>query len=124
MIIPGTFCSTFDNSGVLTLACISLLRNTSKKGATICDSFVAAVKSINPKKKKIKFKKGSVCLALIIKLNRNICRWNKYYIKSEKIGVIIVNKEMMPLSKRLFGVVFRELWSISPKVMLLAELII
>lgn len=74
MIISNSRCKVFDNSGVLIISCISLTKNVPKKGANLLDTFIGSAKYINSKKKKNKFKKGSICSALVIKTSRNFLR--------------------------------------------------
>lgn len=125
MLIVNSRCNVFDNSGVLVISCVSLTRNVSKKGSNLTDFFVSSVKFVNSKKKLLKFSKGSLCLSLVIKIARNYLRnCGFFYIKSDYNGVILITKEGMPVSKRIFSFVFSEIKSKFFKVALLALFLI
>lgn len=125
MIIINTRCKVFDNSGVLVLSCISLTKNVSKKGASLMDVFIGSAKYLNLKKKKNKFTKGSICIALVIKISRNFLRkWGHFYLKSDFNGVVLMNSEGTPIAKRFFSFVFNEFRFKFIKVALLALFLI
>jgi ribosomal protein L14 len=110
MIIVNSKCNVYDNSGVLRVSCISLTRNVSKKGSSLCNIFVSSVKRVNLKKKNLKFLKGSICYSLLIKIARNYLRnFGFFYLKSDNNGVVLVTKEGVPVAKRFFSFSFFEI---------------
>ena len=125
MLLTYSNVKVFDNSGVFFVSCISLLGFSRKKGATIGEYFVASIKKINTKKKKLKLQKGSICLVLVIKIARNIKRFGNYYIKSDLNGVILLNADKLPVATRFFGFLFQEIKYLKFfKVALLANILI
>ena len=125
MLLQSSFCQVFDNSGIFFISCISLLKNSKKIGATICEFIVASVKFINSKKINLKYKKGNICKVLIIKLARNVKRFSNLYIKSDNNGVIIVNTERLPVATRFYSILFKEVRERNYiKIALLADILI
>jgi large subunit ribosomal protein L14 len=125
MLFSSSRIRIFDNSGFTSVSYISGFGSKKKKGSTVGDFFIASVKKLNLKKKKSKYKKGSLSLFLIIKLAKNVKRYGLWYLKSERNGAISLSTEKLPLASRLFGVVYKEIKILKiSKIILLSEILI
>ena len=107
MIFIQTYLKVLDNTGALLVQCIKTLKKTLKKGATIANIILVVVKKLkilrNKHSKKISLKKKFICLGLIVRINRNIYRFNGSFLKFFENSVILLNKQYVPLGSRIFG---------------------
>ena len=113
MIYPGTILSCKDNSGALTLKCISILKSSKKKGVLGGNLLVLSVKTCLKGSKKIQ--KGSLQYGVLIRCKSVWSRLKKNgeYLKFFLNSVVIVSKKnnYNPLGTRVFGPVSREVWT-------------
>lgn len=91
----------FDNSGVRTAKCIKLF-NKNKN----CIFLLVSIKTLRTKQKnKPKIKKGAVVFAYVLKKTIPTSNFSGLKIKTNVNGVILVNKQLQPISSRVIGVV-------------------
>jgi large subunit ribosomal protein L14 len=114
MIQVQTLVTVADNSGVILIRCIRLLRGSKKNSATVGNYIVGAIQKVTQYKyKKNKFKKllkrGEVCKGVVVSINNNISRFKASYIKSTRNAVILVGDNFLPLASRVIGPIFAEL---------------
>lgn len=81
---------------------------------------LVSIKTYNPKKK---IKKGEMHLSIVIRVKRFI-NYNNGYIKFEDNAVVLLNKKLLPLGTRLFGVSIKNIRLINRKVFLMLPYII
>lgn len=125
MLLPSSRINIYDNSKASVVSCISLLRGSKKKGLTVGQLFVGSIKKVNLKNKFFKLKKGSICLILFIKMNRQLKRYGLMYLKTNLNGGILINSDNLPVASRLFGIIYKEIKNLNfLKVALLAEFLI
>ena len=131
MIQVHTMVSVVDNSGVVLIRCIRLLRGSKKNSATIGNYIVGAVQkiTINRSQKRNKLKKmlnrGDICKGLVISINNNIARLHNSYVKASKNAVILVGDNFLPVASRVLGPVFLELRALKHlKILTLASIIV
>jgi len=77
---------------------------------------LVSVKKINIKKlsslkakKKKKYLRGSLSRALVVRTKVNFCRTPGVFIKFDENTVVLVNKNVVPVSNRVYGPILREL---------------
>lgn len=109
MVHFKTKINVVDNSGVLLVKCIKLLKGTKKNSATINSYIVVTVKRSLVRKKKKTIVKGDVFRCLIVLSSTNYNRNYFQYVKSDNNGVILIGENKLPLASRVFGPVFLEL---------------
>lgn len=114
MVHLNTVVQVVDNSGVVVVKCIGLLRGSKKNSATVGNYFVASVKkTLKVKRSRVSTKKlmkpGNICKCLVVCVNNNISRKGSFYFKSDKNSSIIVSDNFMPSYSRIVGPVFQEL---------------
>jgi large subunit ribosomal protein L14 len=118
MIFVSTIVKISDNSGARLAKCIHIYKK--KKFASIGDMILVSIKTYNPKKK---IKKGEMHLSIVIRVKRFI-NYNNGYIKFEDNAVVLLNKKLLPLGTRLFGVSIKNIRLINRKVFLMLPYII
>lgn len=95
-----------DNSGVKFIQCIKSLKKKSSWGNLI----LASVKEIRIKNKvNVKFKKGSIVFAYIIKSKIFLKRKSGMQTNSSKNAAILLNKEFQPVGSRILSFMPNEL---------------
>lgn len=131
MIQVQTSVQVIDNSGVVMIQCIRLLRGSKKNTASVGNYIVGSVKKIFSTKlqKKNKSKKGlsvgDICKALVVCENTFINRLQTVLVRSDKNSVVLVADNYTPIASRVVGPVFLELRGAKQlKVLSLAEIII
>jgi len=118
MILISTILNVSDNSGGRLAKCIHIYKK--KKCGTIGDMILVSIKTYNTKKK---IKKGEMYLSLIIRV-KNFFFYNNSYIKFEDNAIILLNKKILPIGTRLFGVSLRNIRLINRKVYLMLPYIL
>lgn len=131
MIQVHTQVSVIDNSGIMFVRCIRLLRGSKKNRASIGNYVVASVQKVaaTTLKKKNKLKKvltkGDICKGIIVSINNYVSRLQILYVKSSINSIILVGDNFLPLASRIIGPVFIELRRIKQlKILTLANIII
>lgn len=118
MILVSTLLNVSDNSGGRLAKCIHIYKK--KKNAKIGDMILISIKTYNPKKK---IKKGEMYLSLIIRI-KNYFFYNNSYIRFSDNAIVLLNKKILPLGTRLFGLSLRNIRLINRKVYLMLPYII
>jgi len=106
MIQVETFLNVADNSGAKTVQCIKVLGGSKRKYASIGDIIVVAVKDALPTST---IKKGSVEKAVVVRTHKEYRRSDGTYIRFDDNACVIIDANMNPKGKRIFGPVAREL---------------
>jgi large subunit ribosomal protein L14 len=106
MIQVETFLNVADNSGAKTVQCIKVLGGSKRKYAGIGDIIVVAVKDALPTST---IKKGSVEKAVVVRTHKEYRRPDGTYIRFDDNACVIIDANLNPKGKRIFGPVAREL---------------
>ncbi len=118
MISISTILNVSDNSGARLAKCIHIYKK--KKYGTIGDLILVSIKTYNPKKK---IKKGEMHLSLIIRI-KSLFKYNNSFIKFDDNAIILLNKKLLPIGTRLFGLSINNIRLINRKVFLMLPYII
>ncbi len=109
MIQPETKLIVADNTGAKELGVITILGNTSSRGAQIGDIVTASVKLATPNGS---VKRKQVVRAVIVRQTKPFRRADGSYIRFDQNAAVIINKEKtgwVPKGTRIFGPIPREL---------------
>jgi large subunit ribosomal protein L14 len=106
MIQVETFLNVADNSGAKIVQCIKVLGGSKRKYAGIGDIIVVAVKDALPTST---IKKGSVEKAVVVRTHKEYRRPDGTYIRFDDNACVIIDANLNPKGKRIFGPVAREL---------------
>ena len=115
MIQLKTFLLGTDKTAIVKVYCIKVLKSTKTRIALLGDLIIICVNSINMKKfikLKARFQKffnvGSIHRALIVRTKVNYRRINDIFLKFNENSIVIVSKQVVPLSNKVYGPVLRE----------------
>jgi ribosomal protein L14 len=115
MIQLKTFLFAADKTAIVKVYCIKVLKSSKNRIAGIGDLIIICVNSINIKKflkLKARFQKrfyvGSMHRALVVRAKVNYQRINGVYFKFGENCIVIVSKQVVPLSNKVYGPVLRE----------------
>lgn len=110
MIQMGTILKVTDRTGIVLVQCIKVLNSSKNRIAYLGQVVLVSVKWINSKKfkalkerKRKKFAKGTMHRALIIRTKTNFKRAEGVYIKFDENNVVIVTKNIVPVSNRVYA---------------------
>ncbi len=106
MIQMQTYLNVADNSGAKRVQCIKVLGGSKRKTAGVGDIIVVAVKDAIPN---APIKKGTVSKAVIVRTKKEYRRADGSYIRFDDNACVIIDNNMAPAGKRIFGPVAREL---------------
>jgi large subunit ribosomal protein L14 len=106
MIQDNTYLNVADNSGAKRVQCIKVLGGSHRKFASVGDIIVVSVKDALPN---AAIKKGDVRKAVIIRTHKEYRRLDGTYIRFDDNACVIVDANLAPVGKRIFGPVAREL---------------
>ncbi len=106
MIQTQSVLDVADNSGARRVMCIKVLGGSKRRYASIGDVIVCAVKEAGPNSK---VKKGDVVRCVVVRTAKEIARPDGSYIRFDKNGAVLINKDNEPVGTRIFGPVAREL---------------
>lgn len=95
-----------DNSGAKIVECISPLKASYEKHASVGDIVVVAVKAIDPASKA---KKGVVRKAVVVRTKSCIYREDGTTLRFDDNAVVMLDEKGEPSGTRVFGPVAREL---------------
>ena len=122
MIQVETKLTTADNSGVLTLVCLKLLKKAKPRNfGSVGDLLVLTVKTFTINLKSTKIKPITTGLnkkigdsesrlrGLIVKTKYPMRRFGSSYIQWNQNKVIILDRQLMPWGTRIFGIILNEL---------------
>lgn len=115
MIQLKSFLIATDKTSVIKVYCIKVLKGSKKNIAKLGDLIIICVNSINIKKfikLKMRFQKryniGSMHRALIVRTKCNFERIPGVFIKFNENSIVIVSKNIVPLSNKVYGPILRE----------------
>ncbi len=106
MISVGSKIKVADNSGALEAECIKVLGGSKKRYARIGDRIVVSVKKVLSSGG---IKRKSVVQAVVVRQKAPIHRNDGTWLRFDENAVVLINKEGLPLSTRIFGPIAREL---------------
>ncbi len=111
-----------DNSGARLVKCIKVLGGSKRRYAGIGDLIKVSIKDVVPNSKA---KKGTVCLAVVVRTKKGVRRSDGSSIRFDNNAVVLLGPKKEPLGTRIFGPVTRELRTESfMKIVSLAEEVI
>ena len=104
-----------DKTAIVYVFCIKILKGGKSKIAILGEVILICVNSINIKKHILlkprfqkKFKVGSIHRALVVRTNKNFRRIKDLWIKFNINSIVIISKQVVPLSNRVYGPILRE----------------
>ena len=104
-----------DKTTIVKAYCIKVLKSTKNRIALLGDVVIICVNSVNMKKfikLKTRFQKrfyvGSMHRGLVIRTKVNYLRINSIFLKFNENSIVIVSKQVVPLSNKVYGPVLRE----------------
>ena len=106
MIQDNTYLNVADNSGAKRVQCIKVLGGSHRKFASVGDIIVVTVKDAIPN---AAIKKGDVTKAVIVRTHKEYRRIDGTYIRFDDNACVIIDANLAPVGKRIFGPVAREL---------------
>jgi large subunit ribosomal protein L14 len=104
MIISGTLLRVLDNSGGRYGLCIKVLRR--RKVANLGDKIVITIKSAVPGKR---VKMHQIHKALVVRASTWTRRIDGSYLKWIHGACVVMNKQNLPVAKRILGPISKEL---------------
>lgn len=106
MIQMQTYLTIADNTGGKLAQCIKVLGGSKRRYAKIGDIITIVVKQAIPNSS---VKKGDVCKAVIVRTSKEVKRKNGTYVRFDDNACVILDANLSPRGKRVFGPVAREL---------------
>ncbi|AGT26989.1 50S ribosomal protein L14 [Borrelia miyamotoi] len=106
MVQVQTYLTVADNTGGKIAQCIKVLGGSKKRYARVGDIVVVAVKQAIPNSS---IKKGEVHKAVVVRTSKEIRRKNGTYVRFDDNACVILDANLNPRGKRVFGPVAREL---------------
>lgn len=106
MVQMMSYLNVADNSGAKRVQCVKVLGGSKRKTAGIGDIIVVAVKDALPN---APISKGDVRRAVIVRTKKEFRRVDGTYIRFDDNACVIIDMNLNPLGKRIFGPVAREL---------------
>ena len=95
-----------DNTGAKQVGVIKVLGNSRQRYASVGDIVKVSVKEATPTSQA---KKGSMSLAVIIRVRKNVKRPNGNCVKFDDNACVLIKEDKTPKGTRIFGPVAREL---------------
>lgn len=115
MIQLKSFLKATDKTAIVKVYCIKVLKSIKNRIAILGDIIIICVNTINIKsfiKLKPRFQKrfniGTLHRALIVRTRINYTRVCGVQIKFDENSIVIVSKQVVPLSNKVYGPVMRE----------------
>lgn len=106
MIQVESILDVADNSGAKKVQCIKVLGGSKRRYATVGDIIKVSVKEAIPNSK---VKKGTVMVAVIVRVAKELRRADGSYIRFDNNAAVLVDASKEPIGTRIFGPVAREL---------------
>ncbi|WKC75290.1 50S ribosomal protein L14 [Borreliella yangtzensis] len=106
MIQMQTYLTIADNTGGKVAQCIKVLGGSKRRYAKIGDIITIVVKQAIPNSS---VKKGDVYKAVIVRTSKEVRRKNGTYVRFDDNACVILDANLSPKGKRVFGPVAREL---------------
>jgi len=104
-----------DKTAIVYAFCIKILKGGKSKIAILGEVILVCVSNLNIKKHiKLKprfqklFKVGSIHRGLIVRTKKNFWRIKDLWIKFNENSIVIISKQIVPLSNRIYGPILRE----------------
>jgi large subunit ribosomal protein L14 len=104
-----------DKTSVVLVQCLKVLKSFKRRIALIGDLIIICVHSINSKKYlsmkgrlQKRFRVGSIHRALILRSKTNFRRTPGILLKFNQNQVVLVTRQVVPVSNRVYGPVLRE----------------
>lgn len=104
-----------DKTAIVNVFCIKILKGGKSKIAILGEVILICVNTINIKKHLLlksrlqkKFKVGTLHRALIIRTKKNFWRIKDLCIKFNENSIVVISKQVVPLSNRIYGPILRE----------------
>jgi len=115
MVQLKTYLEATDKTAIVKVYCIKVLKSTKNRIAILGDMIIICVNTINIKKfinLKARFQKkfnvGSIHRALVVRTKSNVARICGVFIKFNENSIVIVTKQVVPLSNKVYGPILRE----------------
>jgi len=122
MIYPETKILISDNSGAKVAKCIKVMNSSRHRGSKPSDLAVISLRKVKSNKK---LRKGEIHRGVIIRCKKNFQRSSGVSIKFGDNAIVLVNEKNLPLSSRIFGPIYKELYYKNfSKVLSLAKTIV
>jgi len=116
MIQLGTIVKVTDKTSIVLGQCIKVLKSYKNRIAYMGDIVLITVQWVNSKRYSLlkarlqkKYLKGTIHRALVIRSKVNYCRISGVYIKFNENSVILITRDVVPVSDRVYGPVLREM---------------
>ena len=116
MIQLGTIVKVTDKTSIVLGQCIKVLKSYKNRIAYMGDIVLITVQWVNSKRYSLlkarlqkKYLKGTIHRALVIRSKVNYCRISGVYIKFNENSVILITRDVVPVSDRVYGSVLREM---------------
>ncbi|AYE36356.1 50S ribosomal protein L14 [Borrelia turcica IST7] len=106
MVQMQTYLTVADNTGGKIAQCIKVIGGSKKRYARVGDIIVIAIKQAIPNSP---VKKGDVHKAVVVRTSKEIRRRNGTYVRFDDNACVILDTNLNPRGKRVFGPVAREL---------------
>jgi large subunit ribosomal protein L14 len=115
MIQLKTFLLGTDKTTIVKVYCIKVLKSTKNRIALLGDVIIICVNTINVKKfYKLKatlqkrYYVGSMHRALVVRTKTNYHRVNNILLKFNENSIVVVSKQVVPMSNKVYGPILRE----------------
>jgi large subunit ribosomal protein L14 len=110
MIQNQTVLDVTDNSGVKTIRCIQVAGGFKKRYGVFGSTIKGAIQGLRQRNnKKLGLKKGNIVLAVVVQTRSQIKRKDGQILKFFKNSVVVVDKQLKPLSSRILTPLCNEL---------------
>ena len=106
MISVGTRLKVADNSGAREIECIRVLGGTRKRYAKIGEKIIVSVKRALASGG---IKRKSVVSAVVVRQKFPLRRKDGSTIRFDENAAVLINKDNLPISTRVFGPIAREI---------------
>lgn len=107
MVFSESIFSSADNTGALLLKCINVYKTSSRNGSKPASLLLVLIKTLRLNRK---VKIGELKKALFVRGKKYITRFTGMSLKFNLNSAIIVNEKKIPLSGRIFGPIYKELF--------------
>jgi len=116
MVQLGSILRVTDKTCVVLVQCIKVLGISTKKIAFLGDVILVSVQWINSKKFLLlkarmqkRYLKGTIHRGLVIRSRMNFQRISGIYLKFDENAVVLITKNVVPVTNRVYGPVLREM---------------
>lgn len=116
MIQVGSILKVTDKTGVMFAQCIKVLGSSKSRIAYLGDIVIVTIIRINPRKFvnakdrwKQRFLRGTIHRGLLIRTKVNFCRTPGIFLKFTENTVVLVTRQGVPVSNKVYGPVLLEL---------------